>query len=130
LPAVAAARHDMLVADAFVTLRELQRAGKQYGLIVIDPPSMANSAAEVPRALSAYERLVVDALPLLRPGGILVMASCTARVPAEHFFHTVHRTAQQHGRPLHEIIRTGQPIDHPVSFKEGAYLKCLFATAP
>ena len=29
-----------------------------------------------------------------------------------------------------EIDRTGHAVDHPIRFPEGAYLKCLFATAP
>ena len=68
-------------------------------------------------------------IELLKPGGTLVMASCSSRVSAERFFATVNRAAQQAGRPLHEIDRTGHAIDHPVRFPEGAYLKCLFATA-
>jgi 23S rRNA G2069 N7-methylase RlmK/C1962 C5-methylase RlmI len=51
-------------------------------------------------------------------------------VSAKRFFATVHRAAQQAGRPLHEIDRTGHAIDRPVRFPEEAYLKCLFATAP
>ena len=33
-------------------------------------------------------------------------------------------------RPLPEIERTGHVLDHPIAFPEGAYLKCLFASAP
>ena len=47
----------------------------------------------------------------------------------ESFYDAVHRAAAQVSRPLREIERTGQPLDHPVTFREGAYLKCLFATA-
>jgi 23S rRNA (cytosine1962-C5)-methyltransferase len=65
----------------------------------------------------------------LQPGGTLVQASCSSRVEAETFFSTVNRAAGQAGRPLREIERTGHSLDHPITFKEGAYLKCLFATA-
>jgi 23S rRNA (cytosine1962-C5)-methyltransferase len=66
----------------------------------------------------------------LSPGGTLVQASCSSRVDAETFFDMVHGAARRAGRPLRELERTGHPLDHPVTFDEGAYLKCLFATAP
>jgi 23S rRNA (cytosine1962-C5)-methyltransferase len=51
-------------------------------------------------------------------------------VDADSFFDAVHRSAKEAGRPLREIERTGHAVDHPITFKEGAYLKCLFAFAP
>jgi len=81
-------------------------------------------------ALQSYGRLTELALGVLAPGGTLGMASCSSRVSAPDFFATVNRAAAQAGRPLHEIDRTGHAIDHLIRFPEGAYLKCLFATAP
>jgi 23S rRNA (cytosine1962-C5)-methyltransferase len=71
--------------------------------------------------------LTMLGLKLLVPGGILVQASCSSRVSKSVFFETVHQAARQIGRPIHEIERTGHPIDHPIRFPEGEYLKCLFA---
>lgn len=123
---VAAAEHEVLEGDAFAALRTL-RGNRAFDMIVVDPPSFAGSMAEVPGALRAYERLTRGALQLLRPEGIVVMASCTARVTAEQFFGTVLDTAQQAGYALEEIAHTGHGLDHPIGFAEGAYLKCLFA---
>jgi len=130
LPDVAAAGHEIIAGDAFQALQRLAAGGRQFDMVIVDPPTFARRQAEVPRALSAYRRLVEGALAVLRPGGTLVMASCTARIAAPQFFETVHEAARQAGRPLAEIERTGHPFDHPVTFPEGAYLKCLFATAP
>lgn len=130
VPNVAGADHEVLAGDAFQTLQRLAASGRQFDMVVVDPPAFAHRQAEVPRALAAYRRLVDGALAVLRPGGTLVMASCTARVAAGQFFETVHEAAREAGRPLAEIERTGHPLDHPVTFPEGAYLKCLFATAP
>jgi 23S rRNA (cytosine1962-C5)-methyltransferase len=96
----------------------------------VDPPAFAQRRAQVPQALSAYARLTGLSLAVLRPGGVLVQASCSSQVDAETFFAAVHRAAAQAGRPLREFERTGHPLDHPISFREGAYLKCLFAVAP
>ena len=57
------------------------------------------------------------------------MASCSSRVTAEQFFARVHEEAMGVERPLIEQERTGHAIDHPIRYKEAAYLKCLFATA-
>jgi 23S rRNA (cytosine1962-C5)-methyltransferase len=130
LPEVAAARHTLLVADAFTVLDELRQQGRQYDLVIVDPPALAHRAADGPEALWAYGRLTVLALGVLAPGGTLVQASCTRQVGSKAFFEAVNRAAAQVGRPLAEIDRTGHAIDHPVLFPEGAYLKCLFATAP
>lgn len=123
---VAAAEHEVLEGDAFAALRTL-RGSQAFDMIVVDPPSFAGSMAEVPGALRAYERLTRGALQLLRPNGIVAMASCTARVTAEQFFGTVLQTAERAGYSLEEIARTGHGLDHPIGFAEGAYLKCLFA---
>lgn len=155
LPAVAAARHTVTVADAFAALADLGRRGRRYDLVIVDPPALAKREAEVDRAIRAYERLTALALGVTAAGGTLVMASCSSRVSAPAFYATVNGTAARAGRPLVELARTGHALDHPIrspegafpegafpegafpegafperAFPEGAYLKCLFATVP
>jgi len=129
LPAVAAARHELLLEDAFAALARLAEDGRRFGLVVVDPPAFAKQKSEIPVALRSYERLAGLALGVLRPGGTLIMASCSSRVSAGDFFAAVRRGAARAGRALHEFDHTGHPIDHPISFAEGAYLKCLYAKA-
>ncbi|MFH1086249.1 MAG: class I SAM-dependent rRNA methyltransferase [Chloroflexota bacterium] len=130
IPAVAAAAHETTAGDAFEALAQMARAGRRFDLVIVDPPAFAQSRAQVPQALAAYARLTRLALGVLRAGGTLVQASCSAQVTAELFFAVVHRAAAQAGRPLREIERTGHALDHPIGFREGAYLKCVFAVAP
>jgi 23S rRNA (cytosine1962-C5)-methyltransferase len=124
---VAAAAHEVLQGDAFEALASLHKAGESFGLIVVDPPSFAASMDDVPNALRAYQRLARGALRLLRSEGVLVMASCTARVTPQQFYGAVLGSAQAMGVRLQETARTGHALDHPVGFAEGRYLKCLFA---
>ena len=126
LPSVAAVRTEYLVEDAFAGLARLGQAGRRFDLVVVDPPSFAKQRSEIPAALRSYERLAGLALDVLRPGGTLVMASCSSRVGADDFFAAVRRCAGHAGRTLHEFDHTSHPIDHPVSFAEGAYLKCMY----
>ena len=121
------------VGDAFDVLAALDRRATRdadrFDVVVLDPPSFASRQSQVERALRAYAALTRLGVALLRPGGVLVQASCSSRVPADDFFDTVWTAARDAGRPLHEIRRTGHAIDHPIAFPQGAYLKAIFATA-
>jgi len=130
LPAVAVADHHTLTGDAFQVLDQMARDGRRFGLVVIDPPAFAHQKTQVGQALAAYGRLTRLGLGVLEPGGVLVQASCSSRVDEETFCGVIHRAARDVGRPLQEIERTGHALDHPITFAEGAYLKCLFAIVP
>ena len=130
IPAVAAAVHTTIARDAFEVLFQMQDNQQLFDLVVIDPPMFAQNETQVAPALAAYRKLTQMGLGVLRPGGTLVQASCSSRIGAESFFETIHAAARDVGRPLIELERTAHALDHPVNFKEGAYLKCLFAAAP
>ena len=128
-PNVAACRHETLHADAFSELARLADAGRRFALVVLDPPALAHAADDVPGALHAYARLAEAGTGLLAPHGELVAASCSARVSADALAEAVHAGAARAGRALAEEERTAHAIDHPASFAEAAYLKCLFLRA-
>ncbi len=115
------------VGDAFEVMVQLARAGTDYDIVVVDPPSFAQRQANVDGALRAYTRLTHLALRLVRPGGIaragVVFEPGDRRAVLRHRRSTLPTAA---GRPLTEIVRTGHDIDHPVSFREGEYLKAGF----
>ena len=127
LPAVRRCRLDTTVGDAFDVLAGLGSSGERFDVVIVDPPSFTSSQAGVAAALRAYGRLTRLALSVVEEGGLLVQASCSGRVAADDFFAEVHRSAEGAGRPLEEVRRTGHPVDHPVGFQHGAYLKALFA---
>ncbi len=121
---VAACRHETIQADAFAWL-ENNRARK-FDLVILDPPSLAKREAERARALRAYARLARNAMKALRPGGILVAASCSAHVSAVEFFETIRKSAVTCRRKFEEIRTTAHPLDHPATFAEAHYLKCIY----
>lgn len=126
-PGVAACRHRTVEGDAFEVMEQMGSRGERFDAVVIDPPSFARSTRHRPQALRAYGKLTHLALPLLRAGGLLVQASCSSRIDRDEFFAAVVDAARGAGRPLEQVERTGHPPDHPISFAEGAYLKCLWA---
>lgn len=127
--AVARCRFTTQVGDAFEVMAKLARTKALYDIVVVDPPSFAQRQGDVDRAVRAYTRLTHLALRLVRPGGTLVQASCSSRVTPDVFFDTVLDAAASAGRTLTEITRTGHDVDHPVTFREGEYLKAGFWTA-
>jgi 23S rRNA (cytosine1962-C5)-methyltransferase len=126
---IRSAKFETLDQDAFEALAQMKSAGRKFDIVILDPPMFAQNQAQIETALNAYRKLTLLGLGVLKRGGTLVQASCSSRVSADDFFRTIHQAAQEAGRPLKEIERTGHALDHPITYKEGAYLKCLFAIA-
>ena len=111
-------------ADAFAWLEA--KTTRQFDLVILDPPSLAKREAERAGAIQAYGRLAACGMARLRPGGVLVAASCSAHVTAPEFFAAVRQAGQRSGRRFEELAATGHPPDHPATFREAQYLKCLY----
>jgi 23S rRNA (cytosine1962-C5)-methyltransferase len=57
---------------------------------------------------------------------MLVAASCSAHVAGDEFFNAVRRAAQHSRRRFVEWATTAHPPDHPATFPEAHYLKCIY----
>jgi 23S rRNA (cytosine1962-C5)-methyltransferase len=121
------ADHAFAVEDAFEILARYKREGRRFDLVVCDPPAFAKSQRAVEAAVAGYASLNRAALAVVAPGGLLVTASCSARVTVEQFTDAVKEAAFKARVELQLVLETRQPPDHPVSlqFREGRYLKCL-----
>ena len=128
LAEVAGCRVTSTRGDAFEVLEGLVADGRSFDLVVLDPPSFARAANQVDRAVAAYERLAALGIALTRSGGTLVQASCSARVDVDTLAGAVSRAAVRSGRRVRETRRTGHPVDHPIGFRHGAYLKALYVS--
>ena len=118
---------DVMAGDAFASLTQLIQTRRKFNMVIVDPPAFANSRANMRNAVMAYRRLAEMALRLLANDGVLLMASCSSRMSAEVFYQLVERSAMVSGFKLEIIEKTGHALDHPVGFREAAYLKALFA---
>jgi len=116
---------EIIEADAFAELRAMRHRGREFDLIVCDPPKLAANEREVQRASRAYKDMNLSALRLLRPGGILVTFSCSGAVSEDLFQKILFGAALDAGREARIVQRLGQASDHPVllSFPESQYLK-------
>jgi 23S rRNA (cytosine1962-C5)-methyltransferase len=121
------ADHAFATEDCFELLARYKREGRRFDLVVCDPPAFAKSQRAVDAAVAGYASLNRAALAVLAPGGLLVTASCSARVSAEQFADAVKEAAFKARVDLQLVQETRQPPDHPISlqFREGRYLKCM-----
>jgi 23S rRNA (cytosine1962-C5)-methyltransferase len=116
-----------VAGDMFGELRRFREAGERYDLVVVDPPKLVHSAAQLPRATRAYKDLNLQAFHLLDPGGVLVTFSCSGLLDDALFQKVVAGAALDAGRNARIVGRLTQSPDHPVllAFPEAAYLKGL-----
>ncbi|HEX4130593.1 MAG TPA: class I SAM-dependent rRNA methyltransferase [Pirellulales bacterium] len=114
-------------ADVFQRMEQLAADGERYGVVVLDPPKFARSAAHVPQALRAYHHLNRLAVSLLEPGGILVTCSCSGHIARDQFAFMLADVAQRTERDIQILESCGAAPDHPVTATclETEYLKCL-----
>ena len=123
-PAVMRCQHETVQADVFDWLR--QKPARRFDLIVIDPPSLAKRELERSGAVGAYAKLVEGALARLNKNGMLVASSCSAHVSEVEFFNLTRETARKSGRRFEELKTTAHGADHPATFPEAKYLKCIY----
>ncbi len=108
-------------------LRELQamaEEGRRFDGIALDPPKLAPRQRDLDKALEHYGALVRDALPLLRPGGMLALSSCAQVIDAEALARVVAQRCGHVRRQAVLIEAAGAAPDHPVpaALREGRYL--------
>jgi len=120
-------RFERIDGDVFGELRRLRDRARAFDAIILDPPRLAATSAQVHRAARAYKDANLLAFKLLRPGGLLFTFSCSGGVTPELFQSIVAGAAQDAGVHASVIGWLGQPEDHPVAltFPEGRYLKGL-----
>ena len=122
LNAAGSCRHEVVRADAFEWLADQHQ---RFDVVIIDPPSLARRRSEREGALSAYRRLITGGAKLLRRGGLLLAASCSAQVSAAEFF----RVARESARRLEEVETHLHAPDHEARIPEAHYLKAIYFRA-
>lgn len=114
--------------DAFDVLSALGAAGETFDLVVCDPPAFAPGKQALDAGLRAYERVARLAAPLVAPGGVLAVCSCSHAVDLSKFRTASSRGIGRAGRKA-QILFTGfAGPDHPQmpQLAESGYLKAVF----
>lgn len=111
--------------------KALQRASSDGGfdLVICDPPKLAGTRATKDTALTAYRSLAAGACRATRPGGVLVLCSCSSAVGIDDLTRALALGARDARMQATVFDRHFQGADHPTpaAFPEGLYLKSLIA---
>lgn len=114
-------------ADAFDEMRKMERSGRRYDLVMLDPPAFARSKQAVPRALAGYKDINLLGIRLAKPEGIVVTSSCSHHVSEQDFWGAIRQAARDAKRQVRLLEQRGQACDHPIlaAMPETRYLKCF-----
>ncbi|MCI0494244.1 class I SAM-dependent methyltransferase [candidate division KSB1 bacterium] len=120
-----------IAGDVFQILRKFRDEGKQFDVIILDPPKFAESASQIQKASRGYKDINLLALKLLKAGGFLFTFSCSGHISHDLFQKIVADAALDAGKNVQIIRFLSQAVDHPVAlnFPEGRYLKGLVCNA-
>lgn len=118
--------HHTLAGDAFEILKELIQQNKTFQLVILDPPSFASNKRQQSIALKKYGELARLGARLTEKKGLLLLASCSASISKEDFLAIHQKEFSSMGLHYEIMEITEHDIDHPVGFKEGAYLKSVY----
>jgi len=131
-------------ADAFQYMREMLQQGRQYDVVVLDPPKLIRSRAELEDGTRKHFDLNRLAMRLVKPGGLFLSCCCSGLLPEADFVQLLRQSAYQAGelisaatedaaerhaaRPMQILARSGAAADHPVSatVPETEYLKAVW----
>ncbi len=97
--------------------------------VICDPPSLTHGKDSDGAARRAYRELASLSGTMVRPGGLLASASCTARLNWDRWEQAVREGVAKAGR-WSWLWRAAEPPDHPVAVghPEGRYLKFALLT--
>jgi len=100
--------------NAFDVLKEWSKEGKQWDVVMLDPPSFTKSRATVDKAVAGYKEINLRGMKLVKPGGFLVTSSCTSLVQPELFLDIIQMAANDARRKIRQVVFNTQSPDHPV----------------
>ncbi|HEV8417948.1 MAG TPA: class I SAM-dependent rRNA methyltransferase [Candidatus Udaeobacter sp.] len=105
---------DWIQQDVFQFLRGAEKAGAQYDLIVLDPPSFTRTKSGLHDALRGYRELHMRAFKLLSKDGLLATFSCSHHVDHASFLQIITDALVDARRSTRRLRQFEQAPDHPV----------------
>lgn len=116
-------------ADAVEKMRELFTANERFDVIVLDPPAFIKRKKDRDAGVRHYALNNRLALKLLKPGGILLSASCSQALSLHDLQQGLRAGVPKDGQGLQILQSFQQAPDHPVNvaMPESLYLKGVIA---
>jgi 23S rRNA (cytosine1962-C5)-methyltransferase len=115
------------VVNAFDVLKQWSKEGRQYDVVMLDPPAFTKSRETIQKAITGYKEINLRGMKLVKKGGFLVTSSCTNLVQPELFLETIQLAAKDARRKLRQVTFRAQASDHPIieGWENTNYLKFL-----
>jgi len=119
-------RMTFVVRDA---RKVMQEAHSSYDLVICDPPRLAPTRSAREQALVQYSKIAELACRSVKPGGLVVLCSCSSAVDLFALTRALATGALRANTQATVLERHFQGPDHPVpaAFTEGLYLKAVIA---
>ena len=113
------------VKDVFDYLPELNREGKKFDVVILDPPAFTKSRKSIGKAINGYREINMKGLKLVKSGGFLATCSCSHYMSYELFTRTINEAANAVHKRLRQVEFKTQSPDHPILWAsdESYYLK-------
>ncbi|WP_291564680.1 MULTISPECIES: class I SAM-dependent rRNA methyltransferase [unclassified Clostridium] len=112
--------------DAFDILKEFNYEGREFDVVILDPPAFTKARETIKNAKKGYKKINYRGIKLVRKGGYLVTASCSHFMSPELFKEAIYEAAKDAGRMLRQVEFKTQAPDHPILWtdnEESYYLK-------
>ena len=102
------------VADVLDELPKMNKEGKQYDVVILDPPAFTKSREATKAAIRGYREINMQGLKLVKDGGYLATCSCSHFMTPELFTKTINEAANAVHRRLRQVEYRTQAADHPI----------------
>lgn len=115
-------------ANAFEWLENAEAEREPFDWILLDPPAIAKARNQRNSLKWAIWKLIYGSLPLLKPGGRLLVCNCSYQFSLQEMTETTRLAASDRRCKIYLDDHSFQAPDHPhlLQFPESLYLKCLW----
>lgn len=112
-------------ADVLDELPKLVSKGKQYDVVILDPPAFTKAKEATKNAIKGYREINMQGLRLVKDGGYLASCSCSHFMTQELLQKTIKEAAKATHKRVRQVEFRTQAPDHPILWAadESYYLK-------
>ena len=114
--------------DVLDLLPRYVEEGRQYDVVILDPPAFTKSRETIKKAAKGYREINIRGLKLVKPGGYFATCSCSHFMDQQLFSEVIAQAAKAAHKKLRQIEFRTQAKDHPILWagdEVSYYLKFL-----
>lgn len=111
--------------NAFDVLPAWSKEGRQFDVVILDPPAFTKSRNTIKNAQRGYREINLRGIKMVKSGGYFITCSCSHYMSEELLKTTINEAARDAHRTLRQVEFRTQSADHPILWNsdESYYLK-------